>query len=76
MALLFSASLALFTLFACPLCAPFARLTACRALVRWSTPSRQLFFHVSSKKSSKLTDAARFSRLITEALHDMRRIFE
>jgi hypothetical protein len=36
----------------------------------------QLFFHVSSKKSCKKTDAERFSRLIREALHDMRLIFE
>ena len=39
-------------------------------------PTVQVFFHVSSKKSSKVTDAARFSRLIKEALLDLRTIFE
>lgn len=35
-----------------------------------------LFFHVSSKRSSKETDSARFSTNLHEALLDMKRLFE
>ena len=35
-----------------------------------------LFFHVSSKKSSKETDSARFANTINDALRDMRVMFE
>ena len=35
-----------------------------------------LFFHVSSKISSKETDSARFANNIREALTDMKRMFE
>lgn len=35
-----------------------------------------LFFHVSSKKSSKETDSARFANNINNALRDMKKMFE
>jgi len=36
----------------------------------------QLYFHVSSKKSSKVTDAKLFAQRIKDALADMRTVFE
>ena len=34
-----------------------------------------LYFHVSSKCSSTVTDSAQFVRLLVESLHDMRQLF-
>lgn len=36
----------------------------------------KLFFHISSLKSSHVTDSKRYARNIVDALHDMRRLFQ